>query len=170
VLQPGSITRAVGPAVAAALLVVASAAGRPAQDAPRDGLTEALRPIQGWREAPAYAALFAPPAQRQAYRAFVLPLELAQVLRALEDGSALVRAPGAWRAKAVLPWDALGQSGPYDRWKVARLYGSRRASVARGPRQQDGDVVESWTLISPYPDQDLSRLLPGTLLIVLRLP
>jgi hypothetical protein len=50
------------------------------------------------------------------------------------------------------------------------VYGARRARVARGPRVVDGRVVESWTLISPYPDPGLQRLEPGTLLIVLKVP
>jgi len=70
----------------------------------------------------------------------------------------------------LLPADAFGRSGDYDRSKLARLYGARRASVARGPRLENGRVVESWTLVSPYPSVALERLEPGTLLIVQRLP
>ena len=69
----------------------------------------------------------------------------------------------------MIPFDAFGQSGSYDRWKVAGLYRRRRAHVARGPRLDQGQT-ESWTLISPYPDASLQRLEPGTLLIVLRIP
>jgi len=78
--------------------------------------------------------------------------------------------PGAWEPKELLPFDAFGQTGRYDRWSVARLYGSRRARVARGPRSVQGHVTEAWTLISPYPDTSLTRLEAGTLLIVLRIP
>jgi hypothetical protein len=42
--------------------------------------------------------------------------------------------------------------------------------VARGPRLQNGRVIETWILVSPYPDSRLERLEPGTLLIVLRTP
>jgi hypothetical protein len=35
---------------------------------------------------------------------------------------------------------------------------------------ENGRVVESWTLIAPYPDTALRGLEAGTLLVVLRLP
>jgi hypothetical protein len=92
------------------------------------------------------------------------------VLRRLDSEGAVLAPPGAWQPKSVLPFDAFGQMGRYDRWTLARLYGARRARVARGPRGSEGQVTESWTLISPYPDPALSRLEPGTLLIVLRIP
>ena len=60
--------------------------------------------------------------------------------------------------------------GTYDRFKLARLFGSHRPDVARGPHGRRGLVEESWTLMSPYPSPDLSQLEPGTLLIVLRVP
>jgi hypothetical protein len=53
---------------------------------------------------------------------------------------------------------------------VARLYGAERARVSRGARTENGRAVESWTLISPYPDPTLQKLERGTLLVVLRLP
>jgi len=62
------------------------------------------------------------------------------------------------------PLDALGGAGSYDRPAVAQLYGGSRPRVARGWRQ-DGDHFESITLISPYPDATLTRLVPGTLVI-----
>jgi hypothetical protein len=124
-----------------------------------------------WREAPEYLPLFAPSGPRAgAYRTFVSPLDLDEVLRRLDAEGALLAPPGAWQPKPLLPFDAFGQMGRYDRWALARLYGARRARVARGPRGSDGHVTESWTLISPYPDPALSRLEPGTLLIVLRIP
>ena len=69
----------------------------------------------------------------------------------------------------MIPYDAFGLSGSYNRWKVAGLYRSRRASVSRGPRMHAGQM-ESWTLIAPYPDPTLQRLEPGTLIIVLGIP
>ena len=62
------------------------------------------------------------------------------------------------------PLDALGAAGDYDRAAVARLYGASRPRVARGWRQ-DGDRFESITLVSPYPDASLTRLVSGTLVI-----
>ena len=124
-----------------------------------------------WRAAPEYLPLFAPAGPRRgAYTTFVSPLDLDTVLERLDAEPDLLKSPGAWQAKELLPFDAFGQTGRYDRWAVARLYGSRRARVARGPRGAQGHVSESWTLISPYPDTSLTRLEPGTLLIVFRVP
>jgi hypothetical protein len=77
--------------------------------------------------------------------------------------------PGAWAARALIPYDAFGLSGGYNRWKVAGLYKSRRAQVARGPRMDQGQM-ESWMLVAPYPDLGLQRLEAGTLILVLRIP
>jgi hypothetical protein len=123
-----------------------------------------------WREAPEYVALFAPRAYRGAYRAFVSPTTLDAVLRAVARDPRALQAPGSWAPHPQLPFDAFGGGGTYDRWKIARLYGSRRAQVARGPHRGDGDSEESWTLVSPYPAAALDRLEPGTLLLVLRVP
>src|SRR6267142_1525764 len=71
-----------------------------------------------------------------------------------------------WKIEALEPLEAFGSAGPYDRFAVSRLYGGRRVQVAHGWHEQDG-VLESITLISPYPDASLQRLLPGTLIIIL---
>jgi hypothetical protein len=124
-----------------------------------------------WQEAPEFRRLFAPAAQRaDAYRTYVSPMSIDAVLTELGGDPSLLRPPGAWEPRATLPLDAFGQDGVYNRWDVLRLYGAQRAMVARGPRAQNGRVVESWTLISPHPDATLQRLERGTLLIVLKLP
>jgi hypothetical protein len=125
-----------------------------------------------WREAPEYVALFAPPVYREAYRTFVSSLDLERALQIVagDEAARTVAAPDSWQARPENPLDAFGSGGTYDRWKVLRLYGSRRPTVARGPRGSTGIVEESWTLISPYPSPDLATLDPGTLLIVLRIP
>jgi len=124
-----------------------------------------------WRAAPGYLALFAPADGRAgAYRAYVSPLDLDRVLRGLEADRSLIQAPGAWRARPLPPADAFGQAGRYGRWALARLYGAQQPRVARGSRAEGGRVVESWTLVSPYPDTALRGLQAGTLLLVLRLP
>jgi hypothetical protein len=120
---------------------------------------------------PEYVRLFAPVrAHAAAYRAYVSPLDLPAVLKLLAGEPSLLHPPGAWTPLALLPSDAFGQTGSYDRWKMAKLYGSRRAMVARGPRSEGVRPTEAWTLVSPYPDASLERLEPGTLLIVLDLP
>jgi hypothetical protein len=131
----------------------------------------AQEPALPWREAHEFLALFAPPGPRAgAYRALVTPLDLETVLKRLTADTTLLRPPGAWQPRMVLPADAFGQTGAYDRWALARLYGARGPRVARGPKAADGRVTESWALISPYPDATLQRLEPGTLLLVLRVP
>ena len=120
-----------------------------------------------WRDAPGYLRLFAPSGSRAAaYRTYVSPLPLERVLAEVTTDPSAVHPPGAWSPTPVLPADAFGQTGGYDRSKLARLYGSRRPVVARGPRGVEGRATEAWTLISPYPSQDMGRLESGTLLIV----
>jgi hypothetical protein len=183
-LQPRSITRALGAkarrakaatagiVAAAAVLVctdLRSASQRP--DGPPASLgagpSASLR--AGWRDAPEYVRLFAPQAQLAAYRAYVSPLGLDATLEQIAADPATLHPPGAWTPQAMIPYDAFGLSGSYNRWTVAGLYRSRRAQVARGPRLDRGQT-ESWTLIAPYPDAALQRLEPGTLIIVLRIP
>jgi hypothetical protein len=123
-----------------------------------------------WREAPDYLALFVPRIDRRSYRAFVSPLPLDAVLHGLAPDDDRLHPPGAWTARPENPLDAFGNGGTYDRFAVARLFGSHRPQVARGPRGRQGRVEESWTLVSPYPAADLSHLEPGTLLIALRVP
>ncbi len=147
-------------------------------------------PAQGrpdWREAPEYVALFTPAARAGAYRAYVSPLPIDAVLRILEGDveaalgrdvgaafrrpdTSLLRPPGAWEARPVGVLDAFGRSGAYDRLKLARLYGGRNVEVARGPRAAGGRVVESWSLVSPYPAPSLERIEAGTLILVVTLP
>jgi hypothetical protein len=72
----------------------------------------------------------------------------------------------AWRVRLVSPLDAFGSAAPYDRPTVALLFGGQRIRLARGPISRDGRTVASITLASPYPDASLTRLMPGTLMIV----
>jgi hypothetical protein len=124
-----------------------------------------------WREAPEYRPLFAPRrTHADAYGMYVSPLDIDTAIRDLQSDPSLLHPPGSWQPRATLPFDAFGQTGGYDRWKLARLYGALRPRVARGPKALDGRVIESWTLISPYPDPTFQRLEPGTLLIVLKVP
>jgi hypothetical protein len=117
--------------------------------------------LAGWTDSPAHRPLFTPPALPEGvYRTYVSPKPLDELARDL-----------GVQPQSLTASDAFGRTGPYNRWTVARLYGGRRARVARTYRQEPhtGAVVEAWTLVSPYPDAALTRLEPGTLLIVLRL-
>ena len=162
-LQPRSITRATFALRATAPRALAVLAALVCTD-----LRPTAQPAQ-WREAPEYVRLFAPPAQQAAYRAYVSPVGLEATLKEITADPAVLHPPGAWTPQAMIPFDAFGLSGSYNRWKVAVLYRSRRANVARGPRLDQGEL-ESWTLIAPYPDEALQRLETGTLIIVLRMP
>lgn len=166
--QPRSITRALGAearsakAALAVLTLLVCTDLRPA--AQPNGA-----PSTTWREAPEYVSLFAPAAQHAAYRAYVSPQGLEATLKQLVADPAILHPPGSWTPQAMIPYDAFGLSGSYNRWKVAGLYRSRRALVARGPRIDQGGT-ESWTLIEPFPDVALERFEAGTLIIVLRVP
>jgi hypothetical protein len=132
-------------------------------------LRSAESPGRPWREAPEYLPLFAPAAHRDDYRVYVSPLGLDETLKALLADPAIQQPPGAWEPQSVIAFDAFGRSGGYNRWKLAGLYGSRRARVARGPRVDHGQS-ESWMLVAPFPDPALLHLEPGTLIIVLKIP
>jgi hypothetical protein len=151
---PGSITRTFGAALGAAAILAGTA----------------INAAEMWREAPEFVGIFAPSAHREAYRASTSDTALDAVLSGLADDPSLVRTPGAWTPRFQSALDAFGKSGSYDRWKLARLYGSRQPRVARGARNEGGRVTESWMLVSPYPSADFSRLEPGTLRIALRMP
>ena len=94
-----------------------------------------LPPAGQWQEAPAYVPLFAPAGPRaSAYHIYVSPLAIDSVLERIARDPSLLHPPGSWSPSAQLPSDAFGQTGGYNRSKLARLYGSKRAVVARGPR------------------------------------
>lgn len=122
-----------------------------------------------WRDAPAYVELFAPVNERASYRAAVSSASLDDVLADIAGDASAGQAPGSWQARREPPADAFGTAGLHNRWLLKRLFGSRQVQVARGPRLDRGRVVESWTLISPYPSADLRTVRPGTLRLVLRI-
>jgi len=133
--------------------------------------THAATPGASWTPAPEYIRLFAPAGPRaSAYQAFISSSTLDAALSELAGLPDLLHPTGAWAPQPVVALDAFGREGAYNRGALARLYGARRARVARGPRAEDGRVVETWTMISPYPDPRLEHLEAGTLLLVLRLP
>ena len=69
-----------------------------------------------------------------------------------------------WIIETAPPLDAFGTAGSYNRVRVARLYGGRYPSVARGWLEENGRF-EAVTLVSPYPNRQLTALEPGTLVI-----
>ncbi len=85
-------------------------------------------------------------------------------LEDVAEADARGRAAQVGAVDAVDPLDAFGTSGPYDRAALSRLYGGRRARVARG-WWRDGRVLVSTTYISPHPDRGFTTLVPGTLVI-----
>jgi len=122
-----------------------------------------------WRDAPRLARQLTPAhVPPGTYTVSTTDWTLDQVLEGIRPDPALSGPSGGWAVRVMSPFDAFGQGGGYDRWKVARLYGGTPARVARGPRLEDGRVVEAWTLVSPFPDDSLQRLNPGTLRIVMR--
>lgn len=153
-LTAQSISRSLVAALAAA---VSLSSGSAQSDAP-------------WRDAPEYVALLAPAGHQDAYRAMVSPLAPDALLPILEIGLSLLKAPGAWAAHTAGAFEAFGKAGAYDRTTMARLYRGRQVKLVRGPRAVGGRVTESWSLISPYPNPAVTRLEPGTLILVLRLP
>ena len=137
------LKKAAGVFAAAAGLVAALAGGGP------------LRTVAAAAAAcdPAFAVLFTP---RQPllgrYEVCTDPRPLADIAQA------------DWVIEALDPADAFGGAGAYDQPAVSRLYGGRRARVARS-WTETGDRFEAVTLISPYPNATLTTLEPGTLII-----
>ena len=102
---------------------------------------------------PALAALWAPThPQLGRYEVCTTPQALADV------------ADPSWTIESMPPLDAFGTAGAFNRATVARLYGGRRPSVARGWTSENGRFL-SITLVSPYPNRALTALEPGTLII-----
>ena len=120
-----------------------------------------------WQEAAEYVSLFAPVGHADSYGIAVTPTGLDGVLKDLSADPTLVGTPGAWAVRHESAPDAFGTAGRYNRWLLARLYGSRQVRVARGARADRGRVIEAWTLISPYPSADLRTLHSGTMRLIL---
>jgi hypothetical protein len=77
---------------------------------------------------------------------------------------AIEAAAGAGDIEALPPLDAFGAAGPYDRAALSRLFGGARVKIARRWERHGGEFV-SLTYLSPYPDAQLTRLSPGTMVI-----
>ena len=107
---------------------------------------------------PALTALFTPP------RPGLGRYEVCTTTDSFEAVAAGVGRPRYAPSELVDPLDAFGAAGPYDRSALARLYAGKRVRVARG-WIDNAERFESITLLSPYPDATLTRLLPGTMII-----
>ena len=105
---------------------------------------------------PALTALFTPP------RPSVGRYEVCTTTEPSVDIAA--RGPHFGPIELLEPSDAFGAAGSYDRAALARLYRGKRLRVARG-WSENGERFESITLLSPYPDATLTRLVPGTMVI-----
>jgi hypothetical protein len=90
---------------------------------------------------------------------------LAAHLRELDPSPA----PGAWTPTRPEAHGAFGQEGVYDRARLARLFNGKRVTVVRGSVRRDGQRL-AYTLVSPYPDATLSRIVDGTMVIEFRVP
>jgi hypothetical protein len=108
---------------------------------------------------PLLTALFTPARPNMGHYQICTTAEPVEVLAAQRaDG------PHYGPSELVEPLDAFGAAGTYDRAALARLYAGKRVRVARGWVEYP-DRFESVTLLSPYPDATLSRLLPGTMVV-----
>jgi hypothetical protein len=112
---------------------------------------------------PQLTALFTPPRPSLGYYEICTTPEPLELVAAAAEGYQY------GHVEALEPLDAFGAAGPYDRPKLARLYSGTRVRVARGWRVR-GDAFESVTLLSPHPDAELTRLVPGTMVIRFILP
>ncbi|MBK5297219.1 MAG: hypothetical protein JJE40_08680 [Vicinamibacteria bacterium] len=77
--------------------------------------------------------------------------------------------PGAWEPSRPEAHGAFGQEGLYDGARLARLFNGKRITVVRGSFVKDGQRL-AYTLVSPYPDATLSRIVEGTMVIEFRVP
>ncbi len=115
---------------------------------------------------PALTALFTPPKPALGHYDVCTTTEPLERVTAAEPSSAQ---PHYGPSEMLEALDAFGAAGPYDRAILSRLYKGQRVRVVRGWREGP-DRFESITLLSPYPDATLRRLLPGTMVMTWTLP
>jgi hypothetical protein len=124
------------------------------------------------RPSPAHARLFTPRRPAGAFEVTLLDLGIEAARRAVlarVPAGSTGASPGEPPVLDLDPLQALGATGDYPRTTVARLYTGRKARVVRIPVVAAGRTIAAVTLISPYPDASLSRLVEGTMAIVLHL-
>jgi hypothetical protein len=132
-------------------------------------ISEAHRRLFTPRAAPAgaYVVTVLPSPMADARRAVMRAFGIDDPVPAIPPPAAA--APAPWSVRRLEVGEAFGASGIYEPVRLARLFNGARVEVVRGPVVRDGRTIASVTLISPYPDPSLSRVEPGTLVIVLRL-
>jgi hypothetical protein len=131
--------------------------------------TGPVLPLDLGPEDRAYRELFtpssSPPGTFAVYRSAEDVTSLAARLRALDRNPAA----GAWDVEKTSVIDAFGAEGPYDKGRLARLFGGSPPRAARGSLVTPPGRV-AVALISPYPDLAITSLQQGALVIVTRLP
>jgi hypothetical protein len=110
---------------------------------------------------PAFTRLFTPPRPLMG-RYEVCTID--EPIDALVARTAFSPAERYGEIEALEALDAFGAAGTFSRPALSRLYGGTRVRVVRG-RSAGAGRFESITLLSPYPDPSLIRLLPGTMAI-----
>ncbi|HEX7086949.1 MAG TPA: hypothetical protein VF198_11330 [Vicinamibacterales bacterium] len=106
----------------------------------------------------------APPGTYRVFRSTEPARELATRLKGLDPNPA----PGAWEPRRLEIGAVFGYAGQFDPGRLGRLFRGRRVEVIRGSLHQDGRH-RAFVLISPYPDPGLSRIVDGTMTIVIEL-
>lgn len=122
------------------------------------------------RRSPQLERLFTPPAAPQGtyevYESSTPIADLAATLRARDPSPR----PGAWELRNTGAGDAFGAEGAYDRARLALLLEGRSITTVRGSLRETDGSVTAYTLLSPYPDAELSALRAGTMTIVFHVP
>ncbi len=109
--------------------------------------------------------LFAPPARADRYE-FLTSSETIDVMAAEYRRVHPSPDPRSWVIHRIGALDVFDGAALYDRARLARLYRGRTPRVARGPIIENGSVTRVVLLLSPYPEPNLERLNPGTLIMV----
>jgi hypothetical protein len=152
------------------LIAVVACGGETSAPPAGAGASTPSRPGTWGREDAALTRLFTPNhAPPGTYRVEVTS-ERIKALAAARRAADPHAPAAAWTIARQDPLQVFDSSAPADRARLARLYAGGRVQVTRGPITRDGRLVESLTLLSPYPDAALSRLDPGTMVIVFRVP
>jgi hypothetical protein len=101
------------------------------------------------------------------YVALTTSAPIDDVLRCYSALAPDSRVPTALPMQAT---DLFGIAAPFERTRLARVFGAERPLAARFPVRRGGRVVQSVTVASPYPDAALTHLVRGTLVIVFFVP